>query len=255
MTKPPKTGRPAIQRGSGVALWRQIADDIRAGIASGLADADGRLMTEAALAARFGVNRHTVRAAIASLQREGVLEAQQGRGTFVRRRARYAFPIGARTRFSAGLEGQAGRRTHVLVASAAEAAGPDVAAALHLAEGAPVMRLETRGDGDGMPLSRATSWFVAELLPGLEGAFGRLSSITAAFAEQGAPDSFRASTVVAARHADAADLADLRLSPGAVVLVATAVNVDRDGKPIQFSVTRFAADRVELMVSGQSDAG
>ena len=47
----------------------------------------------------------------------------------------------------------------------------------------------------------------------------------------------------------AADLADLRLSPGAIVLVTVDVNVDPDGAPVQFSETRFAADLVELSVS------
>ena len=56
-----------LQRGVGVALWRQIADAIRAGIANGLADGAGRLPPEAELAERFGANRHTVRAAIAAL--------------------------------------------------------------------------------------------------------------------------------------------------------------------------------------------
>jgi GntR family phosphonate transport system transcriptional regulator len=62
-------------------------------------------------------------------------------------------------------------------------------------------------------------------------------------------DYFRQSTVISARHADADDLGALRLAPGAIVLVTVAVNVDVEGRPIQFSETRFAADRVELAVA------
>jgi GntR family phosphonate transport system transcriptional regulator len=62
-------------------------------------------------------------------------------------------------------------------------------------------------------------------------------------------DDFRQSTIVSARHADADDLAVLQLAPGAIVLVAVAINVDTEGRPIQFSETRFAADRVELAVA------
>ena len=62
-------------------------------------------------------------------------------------------------------------------------------------------------------------------------------------------DYFRRSTNVSARHATASDLADLRLSPGAIVLVTTYVNVDPDEAPVQYSETRFAADRVELSVA------
>ncbi|MGO4843153.1 UTRA domain-containing protein, partial [Rhizobiaceae sp. 2RAB30] len=81
-----------------------------------------------------------------------------------------------------------------------------------------------------------------------ETAYAETGSITLAFRRFGVDDYFRKSTFVSARHADAADLADLKLSPGAIVLVAVAINVDTDGRPIQFSETRFAADRVELTV-------
>ena len=96
-----------IDRGSGVALWRQIADRIRLGIADGSLAVDGKLLPETRLAAMFGANRHTVRSAIAALEQEGVVQAKQGRGTFIRRTRRISYALGSRTRFSSNLEGQA----------------------------------------------------------------------------------------------------------------------------------------------------
>lgn len=235
-----------MERGSGVALWRQIADRIRHGIAEGAFPEDGRLPPEIALAERFGVNRHTVRSAIASLVQEGVLRAEQGRGTFVERAKRISYPIGRRTRFSANLEGQAREARSGLLEHATVAADPRVAAALGLAPGAPVLRLDTVSEADGRPISSATHWFDAARFPRMAQAFAETGSITAAFARHGVDDYLRRSTVVSARHADAAALADLALSPGAIVLVALAVNEDTQGNPIQFSETLFAADRVEL---------
>ena len=92
----PVTGK-AMERRSGIALWRQIADQIRLAIGSG--EFTTKLPPEMALAARFAVNRHTVRGAIAALVQEGVLRAEQGRGTFIERKQRLAYPIGVRTRF------------------------------------------------------------------------------------------------------------------------------------------------------------
>src|SRR5438132_1119271 len=69
---------------------------------------------------------------------------------------------------------------------------------------------------------------------------------------RGAVPSFcRASAcpIRSARHADADDLADLDLQPGAIVLVTVAVNVTLDGRPIQFAESRFPAERVELKLS------
>jgi GntR family phosphonate transport system transcriptional regulator len=240
---------PTMRRKTGVALWRQIADRIRQAIGAGTLGADGRLPPEVELAARYGVNRHTLRSAIAALVEEGVLRAEQGRGTFVSRRKRLSYPIAARTRFSTGLADQTRERRSMLIHHTIEAPSEAVAAALGLRAGDRVIRLETLSEADGRPVSRATSWFDVKRFPGFVGAYAQTLSITAAFARCGVADYFRQSTLVSARHADAGDLAALRLSPGAIVLCAVAVNVDPEGRPIQYAETRFAADRVELSVS------
>lgn len=241
----------AMERRSGVALWRQIADRIRQGIAAGTLGEDGRLPPELVLSQQFGVNRHTLRTAISALVQEGVLRAEQGRGTFIEKRQRLSYPISARTRFSTGLMGQSRDRRGALLAHALEPADTRVAGALSVREGAPVIRLETLSEADGRPVSRATSWFDAARFSGFEKIFEKTGSITAAFKTYGIDDYFRKSTFVSARHADAADLADLKLSPGAIVLVAVAVNVDTEDRPVQFAETRFAADRVELSVQSE----
>ncbi len=252
MKKMADGGASTLERRSGVAIWRQIADDIRHGIARGTFDEGGRLPPETALAERFGVNRHTVRSAIAALVHEGVLRSEQGRGTFIERRKRLSYPIGARTRFSDGLRDQTSARRGHLLDHAVEGANPRVAAALGLAEGAAVIRMETMSEADGRPVSRATSWFDAARFPGFAEAYAETGSITLAFKRFGVGDYFRKSTLVSARHADNADLDDLHLAPGAIVLVAVALNVDDAGTPVQFAETRFAADRVELSVATEA---
>ncbi len=253
--KPRQNGSSKLHRGLGVALWRQIADDIRRGVNEGLADPSGRLPAEAELAARFGVNRHTVRSAIAALTHEGVLRSEQGRGTYVQRTKRLNYPIRARTRFRAGLEGQARDRSTELLSEGRERAGASVAAALTLEAGYDVIRLETLGLADAVPVLRATSWFDAARFPQIAEAYTRSGSVTQAFRDYGIDDYVRAWTRIEARHADQADTRDLKLSPGAIVLATTAVNVDQDGSPIQYSITRFAADRVELTIdNGEAGA-
>jgi GntR family phosphonate transport system transcriptional regulator len=237
-----------VERRSGVALWRQIADRIRLGIAAGDLGGGGRLPPEIELSARFGVNRHTVRAAIAALVQEGVLRTEQGRGTFVAARRKLSYPIAKRTRFSTGLEGQVRERRSTLLSHQVEAATERLAEALALASGDPVLRMEMLSEVDGRPLSRSTAWFDTRRFPGFEEAYAETQSVTAAFKRYGVDDYVRQSTVVSARHADPADLRDLGLAPGAIVLVTLAVNVDMEGRPIEFAESRFAADRVELSV-------
>lgn len=237
-----------MDRRSGVALWRQIADRIRRAIAEEEFEPGRRLPAEPALAAQFGVNRHTLRSAIAALVDEGILRAEQGRGTFVRQRPRLSYPIGRRTRFSAGLEGQARATAGRLLASNLVEADARIAAALGLGLHASVIRLDTLSEADGRPISRATSYFEADRFAGIAEHFAATGSITAALARHGVEDYLRRTTTVTARHADREALADLGLAPGAIVLVTLAVNTDLEGRPIQFSQTLFAADRVELVL-------
>lgn len=63
--------------------WRHIADVIRSEIDRQLYRPGDQLPTVVILAERFGVNRHTVRRALDSLQQSGLVSMEQGRGTFV----------------------------------------------------------------------------------------------------------------------------------------------------------------------------
>lgn len=238
----------AIDRSGGIAMWRQIADTIRHQIAAGEFATEMALPAEAALAERFGVNRHTVRAAISALVSEGLLQAERGRGTFVRRRERLRFPIGRRTRFSTGFAEQADQlEADILDASETEA-NEQIAAALGLDAGTPLVRLDMLYRADGVPVSLACNLFPLPRFEQLEAAVRESHSITAGLARCGVADYLRRSTTLTARHADNSDSTLLMLSPGAIVLHAEAINVDEGGTPIQHIRTRFAADRVELTV-------
>lgn len=237
-----------VQRQTGVALWRQIADRIRSAINQGDYDGTGMVPPETTLALQFGVNRHTVRSALAALGQEGVVRAVQGRGTMIERKEKLNFPISKRTRFSQGIGDQAREARSILLALSEEGATPELSRWLKLPERTRLIRLETTGTADRRPVSRATSWFPADRFAGIGEAYRETGSITRAFREVGLPDYIRATTEITALHAEPSDLADLELSPGAIVLITRALNTDMEGVPVQFSITRFAADRVQFTI-------
>jgi GntR family transcriptional regulator, phosphonate transport system regulatory protein len=241
-------GQKEVQRQTGVALWRQIADRIRASINHGDFDSTGMVPPETALAVQFGVNRHTVRSALAALAQEGVVRAVQGRGTLIERKERLNFPISKRTRFSQGIGDQARETRSTFMGLGEEKADSETARWLQLRPGDDLIRLETRGMADGRPVSRGTSWFPAARFAGIGDIYRATGSITKSFRELGVPDYIRARTEVSAAHADAADMADLELSPGAIILFTRALNTDLDNIPVQFSITRFPADRVQFTI-------
>ena len=241
-----------VERQTGVALWRQIADRMRLAINNGDFDQTGMMPPEVALAARFGVNRHTVRSAMAALAEEGIVRPIQGIGTRIERRDTLRFPISRRTRFSQGLGNQARDIEGKLLEAATEVAPSIVTEALGLAAGTPCVRLEIVSSADKRPVSRSTSYFPAGRFAGMAEAYERTGSITASFRELGLPDYVRRSTEISALHAEGDDMRQLKLSPGAIMLVAAAINTDLDGRPVQFSRTRFAADRVKLTVEPET---
>lgn len=240
-----------VQRRTGISLWRQVADQIRQTVLTGLA-ANERLPAEAELATRFGVNRHTVRSAIAALEKEGILRAEQGRGTFLNDRKRLRYPIGQRTRFSSGLENQAQTRSGKLLSSETGPAPTHIAEALSLSSAAEVVRITTVSAADGDPISAATSWFPAGRFAAIAHHYAETGSITASLARLGVDDYTRQTTAVEARHASSEDLDLLALSPGAIVLLTRSVDVDAQGTPIQYGESRFSADRVELLIDNRA---
>lgn len=239
-----------ITRNSGVAVWRQIADQIRGDITAGKMVSGARMPPEVELATRFSVNRHTIRSAIAALTKEGVLRAEQGRGTFVANARKLTYRIGERTRFSQILATQVRETKGILLGSGLEEPAPEIAMALGMQSG-QVVRIDTIHTADGNPVSCATAWFDAGRVPNIAEDYRVSGSITAALKAAGIEDYLRKSTIIAARHADAEDLRHLRLSPGAIVLVATAINIDMDGHPIEYAKTRFAADRMEIAIDNR----
>ena len=178
-----------VQRRTGISLWRQVADQIRQSVLTGLA-ANERLPAEAELATRFGVNRHTV-------------------------------PL-------------------------------HVSTALSLPDHTQVIELSTVSAADGVPVSAATSWFDAARFGQIAELYAETGSITASLARLGVDDYTRKTTAIEARHASSEDLDLLALSPGAIVLLTRAIDIDSQGQPVLYGESRFAADRVELLIDNSA---
>jgi GntR family transcriptional regulator len=84
MTTPSKTPfRFHLDLQSGVPVYRQIIDQVRGAIASGALTAGYQLPTVRQLAVDLAINPNTVVRAYRELELGGLLDSQQGTGTFV----------------------------------------------------------------------------------------------------------------------------------------------------------------------------
>ena len=76
----------AVDPASDRAVYKQIADHLRAAIGRGGLREGEQLPSEAQLMEHYGVARMTIRNALRVLQDEGLVTAEHGRGVYVRAR-------------------------------------------------------------------------------------------------------------------------------------------------------------------------
>ena len=232
---------------SGVALWRRVADALESGIAGGKYQAGTRLPGELEIAEQFGVHRHTVRRALATLAERGLVRAERGSGTYVEAQ-RIAYPIRSRTRFSE-IIGTSGRAADGrLIDSAIEPAAADIARKLALKAGTLVLRIDALRHANRVPICVGTSWLPAQRFPAADRVYKATRSMTKTLAHFGVTDYRRAITRVGAALVDATDCGSLDLRPGSPVLLVDSVDHDISGQPILATRARFVAERIEFVI-------
>jgi len=226
-------------------IWKAIANALRSDLAEGRYRPGDKLPTEAALAERFGVNRHTVRHGISALVDEGLVRTRRGAGAFVAATPT-DYPIGNRVRYHENLIA-AGRRPEKRVLALDErAATLGEAQALQIQAGDAVCAYHGLSLADGQPIAVFESLFPILRLPGIAAALKGASSVTQALGIAGIDDYTRASTRLTAVRATAAHALHLQVSEGDPLLRSSSVNQCERGQPVEYGRTWFAGDRVTL---------
>jgi GntR family phosphonate transport system transcriptional regulator len=233
----------SLLRKPGQALWLRIEKLLAEEIGAGQLGPGDRLPTEPALMERFGVSRATVRQALASLERRGLIHAEQGRGTFVGPR-RLAYSLSERTRFSRNLIEQGFEPSGRLLFERVVPAGHVVGAQLAIPEWQSVSHRHGIGEADGVPIELADVFVPLDRFADWAAVKARHATYTAAFAHYGVRDYRRLSTRIEARMPteEEATLLDQPLS--SPVFVMTRVDADLDGRPILCGHALWCADRV-----------
>lgn len=231
------------------SIWMQIHETLSHEIGTGHYPKGEKLPTEAALAKRFSVNRHTVRRALASLQEDGLIHVRQGAGAFVSQ-ALVDYQLGRKTRFSQNLAGTGLKLTREVLRLETLPATAKEAELLHLATGALVHVLEAVNFVDKTPFSYARSLFPAARLPDLPASLRAHSSITAALAQNGVQDYSRAWTKLTAKRAVGPVARALMMAEGAPVLRSVSLNIDSAEAPLEYGRTWFHGERAQLVVGG-----
>jgi len=232
-----------------LAIWRQIYETLSREIGAGRYPKGEKLPTEAMLATRFNVNRHTIRRALASLQEDGLIHVRQGAGAYVSQTL-VDYRLDTKTRFSQNLAGTGLKLRREILRLETLPSSKKEAEFLRQLEGAHVHVLEAVSFVDETPFSYSSSIFPAKVFPNLPASLRKHTSVTAALAENGLLDYSRAWTKLTAKRAVGAVARVLRVTEGAPVLRTISLNVDAEGAPIEYGRTWFHADRAQLVVDG-----
>lgn len=251
-----------LQRHGAVPLYLQLARHLQQRIDAGDLSPGAQLPSESELADRYGVNRLTVRQAVAELDRAGAVEIRRGVGTFVRtpfpqvsvdvsphsQRFDRVGPDGPVDPDAPQPDPTAARVERVL------GTAPAVHGEASRALGLPperLGRLDTLIEPGGGPLAVSSYWLDAALLPALLPAMERTANLAGALRDVlGAPvrHAWRAFSATAA---DLADAPLLGVPTGHALLVREGVSCTAAGEPLYFVRRRLRGDAIRFVLRYQ----
>ncbi|MFJ5772933.1 GntR family transcriptional regulator [Streptomyces sp. NPDC093094] len=151
-----------VDRNSPVPLYFQLSQQLEAAIAHGTLTPGSLLGNEIELAARLGLSRPTVRQAIQSLVDKGLLVRRRGVGTQVVH-SQVKRPLELSSLYD-DLEAAGQRPATKVLVNAVVPASPEVAAALGVAEGGDVHRVERLRFAHDEPMAHLCNHLPAGLL-------------------------------------------------------------------------------------------
>jgi GntR family transcriptional regulator len=245
----------AVDPASDRAVFRQIADHLRAAIREGRLKEGDQLPSETQLIDHYGVARMTVRNALQLLETEGLTLAEHGRGVFVRTRPpvrRLASDRFARRHRKEGKAAflaeseQVGAQPDVDMIHIREMVAPrEIAERLNYA-GSVIVR-SRRYSLNGTPVETATSYVPADLAretpiadpnPGPGGIYARLEDLGHTLE--------RFTEEVTARMPSETEARLLAMVPGVPVFRLVRTAFDVEGRAVEVCDTIMAADAYVL---------
>jgi DNA-binding GntR family transcriptional regulator len=189
---------------------------------------------EVQLAEMFGVNRLTMRRALALHQSEGKLQARKGVGIFVRQDRR-TFVIRNDMRFSDSLIGRGKDVTSRILRLERASPSPEAARLFGMIENEQVILLHRVRLLDGAPIYFTRKELPTRRFPDFERVFAKTGSVSAVFKAVGIPWFRRAETRVSGRFAEPDEAEILGISANTPVQYVTSVNRTSEGEAIEFN--------------------
>lgn len=222
-------------------LYLQLAEFIRRGINEGRIRAGDALPSERELSFTTQLSRVTVRKAIDTLLREGLLSRRHGSGTYMTQRIEQ--PTALLAGFSADMANRGCVPGSIWLERKIAMPTPDETMTLVLAVDARVARLSRVRTADGEPLAIEHTVLPTSLLPAVEEVGDSLYSALAA--RKHAP--VRGLQRLQASLATASEAKLLSISVGAAILRIERRTFLANGSPVEFTRSAYRGDRYDFI--------
>jgi len=235
-----------ISRSTGASLYSQISHYLEEEITQRYQPGD-MLPSELILAARFNVNRHTLRRAVDELVSDGIVQRQHGKGVYVLDAA-IKYSIGRKTQFTQTLEAQGFHTVSRVLQKNQVIANAEVAQQLQIAEGSDVIYIETLREVEGAPFCLIAHFLPLSVCP--EILVNYSSGSLHKYLQQSCGLKLnRCESLASAVSADTDTAQKLKMPYRAPVLKVKSVNLDeKTNLPVEYAVTRFRGDTAELSI-------
>ncbi|MCK5932957.1 MAG: GntR family transcriptional regulator [Fulvimarina manganoxydans] len=233
-----------------VPLWFQIANLLRASIASGEFKPGDALPSEAELFRVFGVSRTTARSSLDKLEQEGLILRQSGRGSIVQE-PRVEQPLNLLAGFSEDMRRRGLVPSYQTLSASMVSPSADVRGALSVPSGRNAYRIHRLLKANGKVIATSTSWVAPDILGertppdredldsgSLYGWLERECGVRIAGGHE----------IIEAQLANGETAALLEISPASATLVASRTSTDISGKPVEYAIITYRADRYRFRV-------
>jgi GntR family transcriptional regulator len=234
-----------IDRSSKLPLYHQLYEILRDSIVSGERRPGDMILPESELIEQHQVSRTTVRQVLDMLVSEGLIEREQGRGTFVAQPTVEQGLVRI-VNFTEDMRMRGCEPSSKVLFSGLTLAPQDVAEALDVEPSEELARLERLRLADGTPMGVEESHLVHRYCPGVLKGDYESHSLREKLEKDHGIRLLRARQTIRAILAPQELAGTLRIEPRSALLFIERISFSQENVPVEFLRTYYRADRYAL---------
>lgn len=237
-----------ISTNSRMPRYKQLSQILTTQIGKGIFKSNERLPSELELSKKYKLNRHTVRQAIATLEREGLVYKIRGKGTFVAT-SKIPYKVSKKTRFTASILEIGLNPNAKLISSYEIRAGGELSEKLGLTPSDKVIVLEILRFINGVSFCHTTSFLSQQRFPKIQDYLKENFSLYELLHEYYSVEVTRAFSTFEVSLPEDSDVQLLNITPTIPILIVKSTAKDQNGQVVEYCITKFRGDMCSILVN------